>query len=600
MDPLSFLRQIPPFDRLGEAALNDAAAAVTVVRIARGSRILEQGGPPSTHLNLVRQGEVALMQDGRMIQVLEEGELFGYPSMLGHEPPLFDATAATDVVLYRLPEADFRALLSHAAVADYFLRSLGERLRSAATSASPTSGQNLAVPVKFLVTGAPLFVDAEATVQQAAQRMLDAGASSVLVKTEPLGIITDRDLRGRVLAAGLGPETRAGTVMSRPLVTLDSDAPVFAAMMLMLEQNIHHLALMEEGDVVGVVSTTDLLRHQAQSPLYLSRKLQTADGHSDLAGYADDVAHSVESLFHGGLGAAQIGRITSSLNDSLTHRLVSLAEAELGPPPTPYAWIVFGSEGRSEQMLLTDQDNALVYAEDVPGAADYFAALAAKVVEGLIHAGFPPCPGGYMATNWCKPLAAWQKLFDGWVRTPEPQALMEAGIFLDFRCVYGTLSLEPLEEILTQAHKHGIFIAHMVRAAQEFSPPLGFFGRIRSEGGKVDIKKGGIAPIVGLARACALAAGSRERSTLERLAVAANAGTISRVGAENLAETFQFLLRLRLRQQLADLQAGQTPSNQLSLDTLSGMEQRHLKDALVNIRQMQDGIGATFNTGMMR
>ncbi|MEZ4580175.1 MAG: cyclic nucleotide-binding domain-containing protein [Caldilineaceae bacterium] len=157
------------------------------------------------YLNLIRQGEVALTQGRRMIQVLEEGELFGYPSMLSHEPPLFDVTAAGDVVLYRLPEAAFRRLLTHSAVADYFLRSLGERLRSAATSASPTSAQNLAVPVKFLVTGPPLFVEADATIQQAARRMTDANAGSVLVATKP-PIITDRDLQ-----ACAGGERAGGT-----------------------------------------------------------------------------------------------------------------------------------------------------------------------------------------------------------------------------------------------------------------------------------------------------------------------------------------------------------------------------------------------------
>lgn len=600
MDTRSFLSQIAPFDRLDDDALDAAAHAATVVHMTRGAKILRQGGAPSTHLNLVRQGEVALMQDGRIIQLLEEGEVFGYPSMLGRCAPLFDAVAATDVVLYRLAEEDFRSLLTHQAVADYFLRSLGERLRSTATSASATSAQNLAVPVKYLAQAPPLFVPPETTVQEAARAMMDAGASSTLVATEPPGIVTDRDLRGRVLAAGLSPSTMVTAVMSRPLVSMDSDAPVFAAMMRMLEENIHHLALVEEGEVVGVVSSSDLLRHQAQSPLYLRRRLQDIQASADLARYADDVAHTVESLFHGGLGAAQIGRIISSLNDSLIARLVSLVETELGPPPQPYAWIVFGSEGRSEQMLLTDQDNALVYAAPTAAADAYFQTLAGKVVDGLIQAGFPPCPGDYMATNWCMALEQWTELFQSWVRTPEPQALMEAGIFFDFRPVHGELSLEPLEEILETAHKNSLFIGHMVRAAQEFNPPLGFFNRIRSQGGKIDIKQGGIAPITGLARACALAAGSRERSTLERLVVAAEAGTISREGAENLAETFQFLLRLRLRQQLADLQVGIAPSNLLTLDALSGMEQRYLKDALVNIRQMQNGIGAAFNTGVMR
>ncbi|MEZ4608938.1 MAG: CBS domain-containing protein [Caldilineaceae bacterium] len=227
-----------------------------------------------------------------MIQVLEEGELFGYPSMLSHEPPLFDVTAAGDVVLYRLPEAAFRRLLTHSAVADYFLRSLGERLRSAATSASPTSAQNLAVPVKFLVTGPPLFVEADATIQQAARRMTDANAGSVLVATDPARHHHRSGSRRRVLAAGSGPETRAADVMSRPLLTLDSDSPVFAALLRMLEQNIHHLALVEEGGD----RHDQLLRPAAppgQSPLYLHRRLQEAEGVADIAQYADDVAHTV-------------------------------------------------------------------------------------------------------------------------------------------------------------------------------------------------------------------------------------------------------------------------------------------------------------------
>ncbi|MCB0214802.1 MAG: cyclic nucleotide-binding protein, partial [Anaerolineae bacterium] len=209
--------------------------------------------------------------------------------------------------------------------------------------------------------------------------------------------------------------------------------------------------------------------------------------------------------FRGGLGAPQIGRIISTLNDTLISRLVQLAEEELGPPPMPYAWIVFGSEGRSEQALLTDQDNALVYAEPSDAARDYFASLAAFVVDRLVAAGFPPCPGGYMATNWCMPLGEWQDLFAGWIARPEPQALMEAGIFFDFRRVHGDLSLEPLERQLADAHANGIFLAYMAQAANTFAPPLGFFNRIRSEDGFVDLKKGGIAPVVGLARALALA-----------------------------------------------------------------------------------------------
>ncbi|MEZ4869620.1 MAG: DUF294 nucleotidyltransferase-like domain-containing protein [Caldilineaceae bacterium] len=599
MAPGDFLRHYPPFDQLTAQEEQLVQAAVEIVRYARGASILHKGGAPSTHLYVVQSGAISFVDGGQVSQVLEEGEAFGYPSLLSGSPPVFDVVAASDVVLYRLPESAFRRLLDNVAVAEYFLKSLVARLRRTAAEAAPPPERSLATPLKYIMTRSPTFIEPDASVQTAAQLMHANQISSVLVRSDPPAILTDRDLRGRVLAAGLGPETPVRQVMTQPVKHLDSDTPVYAALLYMLTENIHHLVLVEEGEVVGVVSHTDLLRHQTHSPLYLQQQVAQTPAPATLARYADNITATVESLFQGGLGAAHIGQIISSLNDTLIRQLAKAAEASLGPPPTPYAWLVFGSEGRSEQLLLTDQDNALVYGEESPAAQAYFAALAQQVVEGLVAAGFPPCPGGYMATNWHRPLAEWEAIFAGWMRTPEPQALMEASIFFDFRVVHGDLSLEPLEQLLAESHQEAIFIGHLVRAAQEFAPPLGFFGRIRSEDGAVDLKKGGIAPIVGLARACALAAGSRERSTLERLVIAAEFGTISKEGAEILSETFQFLMNMRLRQQLAALRAHRPPTNLVQIDALSPVERRHLKEAFSSIRQLQDGIGATFRTGML-
>lgn len=602
MNPIDFLQQYPPFDSLTAEELAQLAVAVEVTRFARGSAILHRGGSPSQYLYVVQQGVISMLTDGEVYQVLEVGESFGYPSLLSGEAPAYDVVAVEDAVLYRLPETLFRTLLDNVIFAEYYLKSLIERLRRNTSTQSLPPERSLATPVKFIVTMAPLFVNAEATVQEAAQRMQQSGVSSILVLSDPPGILTDRDLRGRVLAAGLGPETAVHQVMSRPLKSMDSDAPVYTALQYMLEENIQHLALVEEGEIIGLISSTDLLRHQAKSPLFLQRQIESIADEAELSQYANDVTAMVESLAQGGLGSVPIGQMVASLNDALIRHLVRLAEARLGPPPVPYSWIVFGSEGRSEQLLLTDQDNALIYADASNAAANYFSALTETVIAGLIQAGFPPCPGGYMATNWCKPLSEWQAIFEEWIYKPVPKALMEASIFFDFRRVHGALSLEPLEDIITNAHKHQLFIGHMVRAAQEFAPPLGFFGRIRSEDGYIDIKKGGIAPIVGLARACALAAGSRERSTVERLAVAAESGTISREGAETLAETFQFLMRLRLRIQLASLHTDRAklpPDNRINIQLLTALERRNLKEAFSSIRQMQEGIGASFRTGMM-
>jgi CBS domain-containing protein len=449
----------------------------------------------------------------------------------------------------------------------------------------------LALPLNRLPARLPLFVEATATVQEAARLMTEANVTSVLVHGDPPGILTDRDLRRRVVAAGLGPHTLVADVMSRPLRTLDSDTPVHGAMLMMLEQGIHHVALVEEGQVVGLVTSSELRRHQSHSPLYLQAQLQNLDTPAALQGYSAETAQIAQLLLNGGMGAAQIGRIISSLNDALVQRLARTAERELGPPPVPYAWVVFGSEGRSEQIMLTDQDNALVYAEESEAAQAYFGALAQRMVGGLLAAGFPPCPGGYMATNWCLPLSAWMQHFDNWLHVPEPQALMEAGIFFDFRSVHGELSLEPLDRLLATAQHNGLFITHLLRAAQQFAPPLGLFNRIRTEDGSIDIKFGGLAPIVSLTRALSLAAGSRKRSTLERLAAAEAGGKLSGEGAGDLSAAFTFLLELRLRRQLAARDAGLQPNNRIVLNELPGREQKQLRDYLVRVRELQDAIG---------
>jgi CBS domain-containing protein len=453
------------------------------------------------------------------------------------------------------------------------------------------STYNLNLPVKHLIERAPVFVPPGASVSTAASMMQQAGIGSVLVSGDPPGIITDRDLRGRVLAARLGPDTPVSRVMSRPVKTIDSDAPIFAALQIMLENNIHHLAIIDAATIIGVVSSTDLLRHETNNPLYLRRTLDQLQGPSALGNYASEIAALVEKLFNGGVSAGEIGRIVSSLNDALVRRLVSLGEQSLGAPPASFAWIVFGSEGRLEQALLTDQDNALVYEDESAAARAYFEALANYIVEALIEVGFPRCAGGYMATRWCKPLNEWQALFARYIRAPEPQALLDSAIFFDFRRVAGNLSLRPLDETLAAARNEKLFLSYMVRAAVQFRPPLGFFKRIRSDNDKVDLKKGGIGPIVALARAAALCAGSHERPTFARLqTAAASAVLLNDETARTLADIFSFLLHLRLRRQLTARQRGEPLDHEISLAELSTLERRHLREAFVMIKVIQDDI----------
>ena len=596
MSPLDFIISHPPFHLLPREALSQVERGLEITFFPKGSKVLSRSGPKSQHLYMIRKGVARLERDGQAMVHLEEGEIFGYPSLIAQDTPAFDVIAEEDLLVYRWPEKVFRKLMEYRPFAEFFTKGLAERLRLITRREElELASINLSLPVGELVTRPPVFVARNATVQKAAEVMREHQISSVLVEGSPMGILTDRDLRNRVLALGKGPDTPLVEVMSTPVKTLPANTPIFEALSFMVRQGIHHLPLEQDGKIVGVISDTVLMQQQARSPLHLLRQLERTRSPAELKGYAQELSGIAESLFAGGLGASEIGRSVSSLNDQLIRILLQLAEERLGAPPAPYAWMALGSEGRMEQALLTDQDNALAYAEESPEARRYFAELAEYVVDGLIQAGFPPCPGGYMATHWRKPISEWQKLFQHWVETPTPQELLEAQIFFDFRKVYGELSLEALEKIVANSGEQRIFLAYLARASLQLRPPIGFLRRIKEEDGGVDIKKGGIAPIVSLARVYALEAGSLAKGTVERLKAAAHKNKLSQEGAETLIEAFGFLMRLRLRQQLTSLRQGLPPNNKIQLERLSTLERRHLKEAFLHIREMQESMSHRFH-----
>jgi CBS domain-containing protein len=587
MEPIAFVRSLPPFEALDGEALRRVEKVLEIEYFARGAQILRRDGEPSRFLYVVRKGAVRLERAGRVLELLEEGDLFGYPSILSGRVN-FDCIAEEDCLVYRIPAPLFLELLDTAAFSEYFLRGIGERLRrmpSPATDAATTADLTLAV--SSLVEKQPVFVPHDALVSEAARVMSTHEISSVLVEGEPPGILTDRDLRKRVLAEGRGPQTPVREVMSAPLLSLPEDASLLEALLFMLESGVHHLPLTREGRVSGMVTDTSLLRHYARSPMAIVQRIERTSDADALTGYASRVQGVVEGLLAVGVKALEIGRVVSTLNDKLVRSLLRSAERDMGPPPCDYAWVVYGSEGRLEQALLTDQDNALIYAEEVPGAQEYFLRLARGAVDGLLRAGFPMCPGGYVATEWCYPLEEWKRRFRSWIDSPTPQELLDASNVFDLRSVHGLLDLSQLEAIRRGAAGAAAFLAQFAHSAMAFKPPLGLFRSLRDEDGKVDVKKGAITPIVGLARVLALAVNSDFRATAARLDAAAKAGELSPADAEDLREGFDFVLGLRLRTQLAAVRAGEAPTNSVRLDGLSGRERRFLKDTFVAVRELQ-------------
>lgn len=587
IDPVAWLRATPPFQALPAALFERAAAALEVQFHPAGSWLVRAGGPPLAHLYVIRKGLVRIEHEGQTLQVVEEGETFGYTSLFSGEATL-DVLVEEDLLAYRIPAEAFRTLLGDGRFAGHFAVGLAERLRtSLGQSPVATFQPDLLVEVRSLLRGPPVWVERDATVGDAARTMRAEGISSVLVAGEPPGIVTDRDFRNRVLAEGLGPETPVAQLASAPLRTIDAATPLSDAWAALLDAGVHHLPVVSGGAIVGVIASTDLLRVSAQGPMAALRRVERLPGREALGGWGRTVAEMASALLAGGLDVRRIAGLTARLGDALVRRILRWAEADLGPAPAPYAWVALGSEGRMEQTLLTDQDNALVHGEVDGAGGDYFRRLAERVVADLLAAGFPACPGGYMATRWRGPLSDWRRRFAGWTDAPEPRALLEAAIFFDLRRVAGTLDLAPLEAIAAEAPRKPVFLRFLARAALGWKPPPALLLRLRS-GAEVDLKHDGIAPVVALARCFGLEAGTRARATLERLAAARDAALLDRDLEASVAEAYQFLLGLRLRRQLAQVAAGGAPESRVALGTLSALERSHVKDALRAVRALQD------------
>jgi CBS domain-containing protein len=307
------------------------------------------------------------------------------------------------------------------------------------------------------------------------------------------------------------------------------------------------------------------------------------------------------ALLDSGARSADLGRLVAVAHDALQTRILRDAEAKLGVPPCPYAWIVLGSEGRCEQTLRTDQDNALIYADAAPpAAARYFERFANEVIGQLIAVGFPRCPGDYMASNsrWRQPLEVWRNYFQQWIEVPDEQALLSAAIFFDYRQIAGTLdAAAALRPIVARAAGKGLFLAHMGRAALEHAPPLNFFRQLalREHAGRrglLDLKLGGTGPIVALARLFALEAGVEATNTIERLRRAGGHSNLDANSAEELIAAFELISQLRVQHQFEQLRQGQAPDNLVPVAELSNLERRSLKEALLVVARLQRGVEA--------
>jgi CBS domain-containing protein len=602
-DVAEFLKEHDPFTGLDRATLEGLSGRVEVEFFPAGTTIFKQGERSEIDVRIVRRGAVALVDYGRVLDLLGEGELFGHPSMLSGTPPRLEARAHEDSLCYVLAAEDVLPLLTRPAGLRYFARSLFARPKPGPLVAADVSGFDLAQqPVTALIRDQPLICEPELPVRDVARRMSETGASSVLVRLDggAYGIVTNQDFRSRVVADGLSVDAPVSRVMTAPAFTVGPELNGADLLLAMLERGVHHLPVVAaRGGVLGVVSHVDLLAAETRTPFVLRRAIADARDVDELRRAAGRLTPTLIGLHQVDLAPAQISAVVSVVADALIRRGIELATATKGPPPAEFAWLSLGSHGRREGVPSSDIDSGLVWADG--GKADpapYVQAIADEVVATLAATGWESDTHGVTASG---PISArsvtdWQRTVKHWLDHPhEENVLVAISIFVDGRTVYGPAdAFGALSQLRTISDRPGL--RHLLlRLALANKPPTGFLRDIVIEHsgenrGSFDIKLGGLQPIVGIARYAALSAGTTVTSTVERLRAAASAGTLSEEAARTLEESYDLFAALRLDHQVQQLEAGERPDDRLEPKALSPLTRRYLRDAFRAVASVQKAL----------
>ena len=655
---LSFVSGVVPFDTLPPEELEEVVSRMQVAFFPRGEVILERGGAPAEYLYLIQSGSAKVTlpaPEGEdreiLVDLRGEGDTFGAVSLLEGQRALFSVVAREDLICLLLPAEDFRRLVeSRPAFERHFRHSLARNLEAVRRGAA----EECRLPQ---VTGVPAFsldaalmtatVDRVMTtrvltclpptpVRAAARRMTMRQVGSVVVVDEgghPIGILTDTDLRVRVISQGGMLDAPVTEFMSRPLVTIPPGARVWEALLTMSRHGVGHLVVVEQGRLAGIVSDHDLQTLTGASPLGVIRDIEAVTSVDALVEVHAKVDRVLEMLLRQGGSARTMLELVTEFNDRLTLKLIELTEGEMeargkGRPPVPYAWLALGSEGRREQTLRTDQDNAIVFAnlprEHLPAVRDWFLEFGARVVEGLERCGFPRCQGGVMASNpdWCRSESSWCRTISGWVADPRPQTLRLATIFFDFRPIYAEAEFaEALDHHLREALEgNKLFLRLLAKNGLYNRPPLGFLRQfVVLKGGehknKLNLKLSGLTPMVDAVRVMALdqqVAPSEVRArlqedlpfarvtnTLDRLEEIARRGLIKPGEAADLREAFSFITLMRIGRHLEARARGEVPDNFVDPGQLNGLQRKMLKESFGVIARLQDLLEHRYQTWLL-
>ena len=603
-----FLAEHAPFSALPTNELEKISTDI-VISYHRANQRLKLGERDQRRLYIVRSGAIAVFDSQhKLLDKVSVGGYFGFPILLANHSITNIVETIEDSLIYRLRVDTFERLRQqYESFATFFENAYAKRLNIAVQNREENSlytQQVNQISSKELISITP-----NASILEAAKLMTEKKVSCLLITNRNdntiKGILTDRDLRRRVLAKEIDTSNTVDTVMTANPITIQHNAFVDQAILLMIRYNIHHLPVIKEQEPKSILTINDLIRKQRSEPILVISAIYKAQNTDELVRACLRIHDLLHNLIASDVKAEALGRLVTTVTDALTQRLIQLAQQELGIEPTPFTWLAFGSQGRQDQSAKSDQDNALLLDNNtLPEHDEYFKKLANFVCDGLHECGYIHCPGDVMASNnkWRQPLSIWQQYFTTWIQEKDPNAILNSSIFFDVRAVYssqGNIMVDELKHSLFAAKDNQFFLAEMTRNALKTVPPLGIFNQLvlhRSGEHKdtFNMKRRGLLTINDITRIHALAHGLEEVNTYDRLRKLAEIGALREEQALNLLDALEFVAHMRLVHQGEQMQQGQIIDNYINPKDLSKLLQYQLKDAFQIIRDEQKNLRVRF------
>lgn len=627
-----FLQSTLPFSELDEAALNELSKKCLLDVFPKGELILTQDVTEAEYLYVVQTGGVKayVHGDSKNLTLKEYGgvgQSFDASSLLTSERAGFTVEAVEDTFCILIEKEIFIDLISsHQAFEDFYKERLSEDVILAAYSEHRLDKVSVRSEETFylfnsraidMVKAQPEIVCGSCAIREVAALMADHGLTCVLIKDSEekiQGSLTTVDIRKKVVAKGLEYSTPVEKIMNPSVVSVPGPAPSFEAIIAMMENKVDHVIIETSNGVAGIVNSADLMAHIGSSPLFLFREISSQRRVSGLHNLARKVPVIVRSLVEAGARAGNISQMLTVFTDSILERMLILIESELGPAPTPFDWLGFGSEGRKEQTFLAEQNNGLAYEESEDpsvnaAAEEYFRLMAVEVNNHLRLSGFPRSRAGNIASNdrWRQTWTTWKAYFDEWIMSPKPPDIYLSMIFFDFRSVVGRgrMARDIRRRLQMRSRRYPLFLKYFARYCLINVPPLSFYDDylVEKDGAHtdlLDINARALSPFVDFARIMALSHGIGETNTLERLRALVENSSIPEDIYTDACHAYEYDLHLCFVHQLRTIENGEFPEYFIQPRELTELERKTLKFSFSVIEKLMEFLAKELNVSARR